>query len=192
MALNERESNVNRRKMSDACKRLFRYTALLENHKIYPTWTWLILTDSQRKRLIGFHAMNSSWPRQYFWAKYVKSLLQLRDVYVCLYVWVHVYICVRVWARMFMCMRHCVNEKSIIITHFSYLKAKQLKIRRPGTNPRSKKMVKTPDLGKNVIWWISNQFMAKTKKSAWKYRIQSLKIAKWSIFIYFLYQKLGL
>ena len=57
--------------------------------------------------------------------------------------------------------------------------------RRPGTNHRSKKMLKTPDLGKSLFWCISYQFMAKIKKSAWKYRIQSLKIAKMKHFYTF-------
>ena len=56
---------------------------------------------------------------------------------------------------------------------------------RPGANHRSKKMVKTPDLGKSFFLCISYQFMAKIKKLAWKYRIQSLKIAKMKHFYIF-------
>ena len=58
--------------------------------------------------------------------------------------------------------------------------------RRPGTNHRLKKMVKTPDLKKCLFGCISYKLMAKIKKSAWKYRIDSSIIPKKGILKHFL------
>ena len=57
--------------------------------------------------------------------------------------------------------------------------------RRPGTNPRSYKIVKTSDLVKCLSWCICYKSRAKIKKSAWKYRINSSIIAKNKYFYVF-------
>ena len=77
------------------------------------------------------------------------------------------------------------NQKTALVSQKTRLRPEHVETRRPGTNHRSKKMVKTPDLGKMSFWCSSYQFMAKIKKLAWKYRIQSLKIAKMKHFYIF-------
>ena len=90
---------------------------------------------------------------------------------------------------MFMCMRHCVNEKSIVITHFSYLNANQLKIRRPGTNRWSKKNGQDSCLGE--MSFLMHQLQHDDKNKTIGVEVQNFEVedTKNEAFLYVFYIK---